>query len=718
MSNAAYPDRARIDARDKVLGKTAFAADVALPNLLHAMMVPARIAKGVMTVISTEEAMKVPGVVRILTPADFTMPVPAARYPQTVGPPTLQTQIAYRGQPVALVIAESLEAAIEAAARVRATYTEEPFAAKRDRPGAVREDGEGLKAGDAEKAMTGAKTTIAADYESPSQHHNPIELISTTAIWSGGRLTIYEGTQHSGGVKAAVARTLGLDPAIVDVKSAWIGGGFGQKGWVQRQTAIVARAAMLTGRPVKLVSPRGQLFHVATHRPQSTHKIKLGADGAGKMVAAVYDSDQQQSRRGFYQSNYHEGTVRLYGIENYLGTGANIRLDIQNPGHMRAPHEHPACFAFDSAVDELAYATKADPVAFRIANDGKVDPATGHPYSSRFLNECLIEGAKRFGWNKRTPAPGSMTAKDGTQIGWGVGCGVYPASVSATIATLRITADGKTRLAVSGHEMGQGIRNTIAAMLIDQLKIDPINLEIAIGDTTAAPQHLTAGSWGTFSVVPVSAKAVVEMQRAVAELMAGRKIAGNLHQQLAAVKRPFLQVEVSQLGPGQDAKALDLLRSGGYALAGPDYPAFTTMSYIAHFVEVRVEPRTRRIRMPRVVSIADCGLVISPRTAASQIRGGVVWGFSAALREESEVDPRYGGYLNNDLADYVIAVNSDIGDIDVGFVNQPDPLANTIGVKGLGEVAMAGAAAGIANAVFHATGKRLRKLPIRIEDLL
>jgi xanthine dehydrogenase YagR molybdenum-binding subunit len=266
--------------------------------------------------------------------------------------------------------------------------------------------------------------------------------------------------------------------------------------------------------------------------------------------------------------------------------------------------------------------------------------------------------------------------------------------------------------------MGQGIRTAIAAVLIEGLHITADKLEIVIGDTTAAPQHMTAGSWGTAGAIPVTAKAVEAMRAAVSELLEGRTIEGNLHQQLAAVRRPFLQIEVSQVGTGQKDDVLDQLRKGGFLVAGPEYPEFTTMSYIAHFVEVHIEPRTRRIRMPRAVSIADCGRVISPRTAASQIRGGVVWAFSGALREGTEIDARYGGYLNNDLADYVVAVNADIGDIDVGFIDKPDPLANAMGLKGLGEVAMVGASAAIANAIFHATGKRLRELPIRIEHLL
>ncbi len=632
--------------------------------------------------------------------------------------PTIETAIAYRGQPVALVVAETLEAAIQGAEAVRPVYAAERFAATIDSPGGQRQPGKEKVAGDPAKALAAATFRLDAAYESPKQHHNPMEMISTTAIWSGGRLTIHEGSQVAGTVKVVVAKTLGLDPAQVDVKSPSVGGAFGQKGGVQRQTAIVARAAILTGRPVKLVVPRGQIFHVATFRPNSRHRVRLGADAGGKLVAARYDTEQQQARAGFFRPDYHQKPRGLYAIPNYGGSDANIALDTQAPGYMRAPAEHPSCFAFESAIDELAFKLGQDPVAFRIANDTRIDAETGQPLSSRWLKECLTEGARRFGWEKRSPAPGSMTLSDGTQVGWGVASGLYPSNVTPAIATLRIAADGSTRFATSGHEMGQGIRSAIAAVLIEELGADPDKLDIRIGDTSAAPQHLTAGSWGTCSSVPVAAEAVAKMRAAVAELIGTRKVGGTLHRQLAAVRRPFLEVEVSHLGPGQKPDALDALKAGQYAIWGPRYPGFTSISFIAHFVEVRIEPTTRRIRMPRAVSIADCGRVVSPRTAKSQVQGGVVWAFGAALREAAEVDPRYGGVLNEDLADYVVPVNADIGDIDVGFINEPDPLANSVGVKGLGEVAMVGAAAAIANAVFHATGKRLRELPIRIEHLL
>lgn len=721
MPAAPFADRARFDARDKVLGRTAFTADIQLPGMLFAMTVPATIAKGRLARVVIDETMKVPGVVRVLTADDFIVPSPPTSGGRAGTPavPTIVTDIAYRGAPVALVVAESIEAAIQGAEVIRVRYAPAPaFSPVITSAGAVREPSEPVEAGNAAQAMRRATTTVEAEYECPAQHHNPIEMLSTTAIWANGRLTIYEATQGAQVVKANVARSLAIDPSIIDVKSSYIGGGFGQKGTPQRQTAIVARAAMLLGRPVKLVMPRGQIFHNASFRPLSRHRIKIGADANGKMIAVEYDADHQQSRHGQFPPQYHESQPQMYGIPNYGGTTANVRIDTQPPGYMRAPHPHPASFAFEGVVDELAYKLGKDPLAFRLAHDTTVDPISGHPLSSRFLNECLVEGSRRFGWDRRRSTPGSTILPDGTQVGMGVACGAYPALTHANIATLRVAADGKTRFSASAHEMGQGIRTVIAASLLRQLDVDPERLDIQIGDTTLVPQHVTAGSWGTSSVLPAVDAAVARMKAAIEELLAGRRIPGNLHHQLARVKRPYLEVEVVRLAPGQKESALQGLRAAGYALAGPEYPTFTTFSYIAHFVEVHVEPGTRRVRVPRVVSVADCGRVVSPRTAASQVRGGVVWAIGSALREETEVDPRFGGWLNNDLADYVVPVNADIGDIDVAFINRPDPLLNATGAKGLGEVSMVGAAGAIANAIYHATGRRLRRMPIRIEHLL
>lgn len=718
MPTPSFPDIARFDALQKVRGEPIYGADVPQPGLLHAMLVPARIALGTMTALPLEEASAVPGVVRILTPDDF--PEPAAQIGYLPPFETLTREIAYRGQPVALVVAETLEAAIEAAEAIDPVFETRPFSVQMDSEGAERDAVADFVAGDAMAALEGAATVIDAVYESPTQHHNPMELLSTTAVWEDGRLTVYEGSQSAGSLRGVLAAILRIDPASIVVKSPYIGGAFGQRGGLpQRQTAIVARAAMLTGRPVKLVTPRSQIFHLAIYRPRSRHRIRLGADATGRMIAVRYDVEQEQSRRGIFPvAEYHDAEAHRYAIANYLGSASDLRIDRQHPGWMRAPHPHPASFAFESAIDELAVALDRDPVALRLEHEATSDPVTGKPVSSHHLNACLTEGARRFGWSARSAAPGSMTASDGALIGWGVACGNYPSMMSPSITTLRVRADGSATISLSGHEMGQGIRTAIANAVLAHLDVDPARLEILIGDTSAAPQHITAGSWGSAGAVPAAEAAARRMRERLDELAGERSVGGNAHQRLATLRRPSLEVQIDQLAPGQDASALGALRQGGFAIAGPEYPEFVTFSTIAHFVEVRIEPRTRRIRVPRVVSIADCGRVVSPRTARSQVEGGVTWAIGAALREETEVDARYGGYLNCDIAEYAIAVNADIGEIDVGFIDEPDPLANATGLKGLGEVAMVGASAAISNAVFHATGRRIREMPIRVEHLL
>ncbi len=315
-------------------------------------------------------------------------------------------------------------------------------------------------------------------------------------------------------------------------------------------------------------------------------------------------------------------------------------------------------------------------------------------------------------------APQSMRAGDGTLIGWGVAAGAYPGLIVPTVARLKVTDDGGVRLSIGGHEMGQGIRTALAAAVARKLAVPPEGVVVLVGDTRIAPQHVTAGSWGTASAVPTASDAAEAMLQGLDQLAPGRSSNQTPAQILKSVGRPLLEVEVRRKAPGQPDAIYDRLAAGLPCVGGPIFADFVTFSYIAHFVEVRVEPGTRRIRVPRVVSVADCGRVISPRTAASQVRGGVVWGIGATLREASEVDPRYGGFLNADLAEYVLPVNADIGSIDVEFIDEPDLQFNSAGAKGVGEVSLTGVAPAIANAVFHATGRRVRDLPIRVEHVL
>lgn len=540
-------------------------------------------------------------------------------------------------------------------------------------------------------------------------------MIGSVVDWIGDQLTIYESTQNANAVRFGVAAELSIDASTVQVVSPYIGGAFGNKNSLQPHTALAAIAARRLGRPVKLVLPRSQMFLGASFRPQNHHRVRLGATQAGRLVAAIHEIDQQTSRHDYFPANYTEMTSRLYDITNFRGHQRLVRTDVQTPGYMRAPHEHAGAFAFESAIDELAYACGQDPVAFRLANDTQTDPVTGHPLSSRHVAECLRLGAERFGWGARTPAPGSMADPDGTLVGWGVAIGAYPASTAPSITRLCAHTSGKLTLRVGGHEMGQGIRTAIVEAVVADLGVAADVVEVDLGDTRSVPQHLTAGAWGTATALPGVQDALAALRRRLQVPASGRV---DIPSAVAAAGAGDIDIEVERQGPGQSPEVMDRLRQGGLVPVGPEYPDFTTFSYAAHFVEVRIEATTRRVRVARVVSVADCGRVASPVTAASQLRGGVVWGISAALREVSEVDPRFGGFLNDDLPDYVILVNADMPVVDVLFVDQPDPMLNSLGVKSLGEVSMVGVAPAVTNAIFHATGRRHRRLPIRIEDVL
>ena len=722
----------RVDARVKVLGAPIYAADRTGPDLAHAMFATATVGKGRISRLDTGDALAVPGVRLVLTHLDAGNPV-SAGFLQSGGygfqsfQPLLDDRIAYRGQPIALVVADTLEAATEAALLVEAEYEPEPLSVLLDAadtaPIALAEAipmemSADKVLGDADRVFTDSDFQVDAVYTGPAQHANPMELIASVVEWRGETLVIQEGTQNAGAIQNGVATQLGIDPASVQVLSPWLGGGFGQKNTLQPHTALVALAAQRLGRPVKLVVPRTQLFHDASFRPASRHRIRLGGDRSGRMLAAIHETDQQTSRHDLFTSTYTEITSALYGWEHFRGRERVTQLDTQTTGYMRTPYEHIAAFALESAVDEFAYQIGMDPVELRLANDTEIDPVSGLPFTSRYVAACLERGAEQFGWSDRTMAPGSMVGDDGTQIGWGVALGAYPTSTAPAVARLRLGADGRATIMVGGHEMGQGIRSVIAATVSGALSIPVEQIEVIVDDTRATPQHLTAGAWGTATAIPAVRLAIDALQEQISELDPDPGSARPPHEILAAVGRDELEVSARNRAPGQPEEIFARLEQGLPAAAGPLYPEFAAFSFIAHFVEVRIEPTTRRVRVPCVVSVVDCGRVMSLVTAESQVRGGVVWGIGATLRERSEVDPRYGGFLNSNLAEYVIAVNADIGEISVHFIDEPDPLINRDGLKTLGEVVMSGVAPAIANAIFHATGKRHRSLPIRIEDLL
>lgn len=719
----------RVDAEDKVRGKPIYAADRAPQGLLHAVLTVSTIAKGRLRSLDTAAALREPGVRMVLTHSDMEG-IAAPGFLMSGGygfqskQPMIGTDIAYRGQPIALVLADSLEAAIAGSRKVAAQYdTDRIRVLIKDVPESemVSQQGSPLpqemfadrRVGDADTAFAAAPVKVDSRYEQPPQHQNPLELLATVAEWQGDHLTIYEGTQNSGALKNGLARQLKISPDLITVISPQTGGGFGQKNSLQMQTVLAAIAARRSKRAVKLVVPRAQIFHDTSFRPASRHRVRLGANQEGRILAAIHEVDQQTSRHDLFPASYADVTSRLYGVAHFRGRERLVPTDVQTPGYMRAPYEHPGTFAFESAVDELAHALGHDPVALRLQNDATRDPISGKPFSSRFVRECLEEGAKRFDWKRRRAEPGSLRLRDGTRVGLGVAIGLYKAATAASMARLTVTSKGQVSCAVSGHEMGQGIRSAVASYLAQALGVASDSIAIRVGEPALVAQHLTAGSWGTATAVNAIAEALKAL---TAQLGEGARLT-DFARILAGSEREQVTVESRSKAPGQPDAIFGRLTAGLPAAAGPVYPEFVSLSSIAHFVEVHIEPGTRRVRVPRVVSIADCGRVLSPVTAASQVRGGVVWAIGAALREISEVDHRVGGFLNADLADYVIPVNADIGEIEVGFVDQPDTVLNSSGVKGLGEVAMVGAAAAIANAIFNATGQRQRSLPVRLENM-
>jgi xanthine dehydrogenase YagR molybdenum-binding subunit len=720
-------DTRRVDACEKVTGRARYSADRVPEGVAYATFATARIGKGRIVRIDTSAAAAVPGVVLVetrfgpdeLRDVGFVM---AGGHAVQSLQPLRGDHVAYRGQPIALVVADDLVAATEAAQLITAEYQPEPFTVRIDAEGAetvVQEEAipvpalADIKVGDADAAFEASPVRVAGTYEHPAQHPVPMEPFASVVRWDGGRLIVNDSTQNADAVRFGLAVQLGLDPADVEVTSPYIGGGFGNKNSLYGHLGPIAVASRRLGRPVKMAQPRPQTFHTGSFRPATRHTVRLGADESGQLLAAIHEVDQQTSRHDLFPCDITTVSSRLYAVPAFRGRQRLVRTDVQTPGFMRAPWESPSMFAFESAMDELAYATGRDPVELRLANDAAADPVTGLPFSGRHLAECLRRGAARFGWDGRDPEPGSMTADDGSILGWGVAAGCYPGGMVPAVAHLSAAEDGTVTVAVGGHEMGQGIRSAIALLVAQDLGVPVDRVIVRVGDTRLAPQHLTAGSWGTATALPAVRAAVGELRKAL-------DVTGDVDIPAAVRAKggPVVTAEATTLAPGQTPEILKQLDGGLLAYAGPVYPEFVTFSWIAHFVEVRVEPTTRRVRVPRVVSVADCGRVASPVTAASQVRGAVVWGISAALREESVADDRVGGFLNNTLEEYPVPVNADIHQVEVEFIDEPDLLFNPLGVKGVGEVGMVGVAAAVANAVHHATGRRMRRLPIRLEHVL
>jgi len=692
----------RVDGPKKVTGGACYAADFPAKELAYALIVTSRIARGRVARVEKEAAAGLPGVLAILTHAN------APRLPREgrggvhddAGRETslLQTdRVRYNGEPVALVIADSLEQAREAAARVHVIYAPEvPLldfdAAKRelDPPEESGRTPPDKDWGDVARGFAQAEVRIEAVYSTPFEHHHPIEPHATLARWDGERLTLHDATQYVTGVRETIAKTFGIDPEKVRVVSPFVGGAFGSKGSVWSHVALAALAAKHVGRPVRLVLDRVQMFGPVGGRPRTEQHLRLGAGPDGTLTAVRHDVISHTSRFEDFVEPCAQPTRALYACPNGATSHRLARMDVATPTFQRAPGESTGTFALESAMDELAYALGLDPLELRLRNYADAEPSSGKPWSSKRLRECYDVASRRFGWSKRDPRPRSM--RDGHwRVGWGMATATYPGHLEAAKASARRLPDGSFVVRAGTHDLGTGTYTVMTQVAADALGVPVERVRFELGDTRLPRAPTSGGSMTVASVAP----AVEAACRALREKLASTPDSPH---------PPFAEVEAHG-----EAKPVT---------KDEEAQAIACRSFGALFVEVRVDEALGIVRVPRIVGAYSVGRVLNPKTAASQIRGGLVMGIGMALLEESVLDPRHGRIVNGNLAEYHLPVNADVGEIDVTFVEENDTRFNSVGARGVGEIGITGVAGAIANAVFHATGKRIRALPITLDKLL
>ncbi|WP_027146887.1 xanthine dehydrogenase family protein molybdopterin-binding subunit [Mesorhizobium sp. WSM3626] len=741
----------RIDGRLKVTGQASYPADIATANVAYGALATSSIARGKVSKLHTDDARAVPGVLDIITYGDMDQ-TDTPKFGNTGASsiaPLHDKTIFHDGQIIALVVAETFEAAEEASMLIRADYEDEPPSASFDSKGVKVEPAAGkspmlqedVKAGDFDAAYASAAVKIDQKYSTPTQHHNPIELFSTTAMWQGDQLTVHEPSQNVTGWKIELARQLKVDPANVRIVSPYVGGAFGSKGPMTARTAIVAVAARRVGRPVRCVVSRMQAFNTQTYRAETRHRIRIGASKDGRITAFGHEGWEVTSRPDPYVVGGTSATGRMYNYGSVLTHVSVVHADRNTPGYMRSPPETPYVYALENAMDEMAVALGMDPVEFRRINEPEREPIGGKPFSSRSLVKCYDQAAEAFGWSKRNAVVGSMREGDWL-VGMGCATAIYPTASAPCAARVRLTADGQVRVQCGSHEIGTGVRTVAGQMAAERLGIGMDKISVEMGDSALPPAPVSGGSISTASVCSAVLKAcdAVRAKLFAAAVAGDGPLAGSGNAKLEMEQEKIvasggksaklsdvfkaMQIgaieEYAEFAPkGSTPEALKKLYAGQAEFHGGDQDKDSVKyAFGAEFVEVRVNSYTREIRVPRVVGAFAAGRIMNTRTARSQLMGGMIWGIGQALHEATEIDRRNARYVNRDLQDYLVPVNADIKQVDVILVPEVDLDVNPAGVKGLGELGNVGTAAAVASAVYHATGKRIRDLPIRIDDLI
>jgi xanthine dehydrogenase YagR molybdenum-binding subunit len=726
----------RVDGRLKVTGGARYTADVAMKAAAHAAIVHSTVAAGRTVSIDTATAEKAPGVIAVLTHRnlDRMNPVPkpwSHLHPAGQGYLPLQDDLVnYAGQPIALVIAESVVQAEYAGTLIEIAYQAGGHAIFDDEATKIAVTPPPLyfpvssSAGDPGKSLEAASVKIERTFSTPDRHHNQMEPHATLAFWEAdGSLTLFETTQHVSGTKEFVAIVLGVPADKVRVVSQFLGGGFGGKAYVWPHTLLAALAARSVRRPVRVQLTRAQMYSMAGHQPATIQKVALGADGNGQLTGIRHDSISVSSMFDNYIEYPGMSTRSLWRAGGNVATDHKIvHVNRNTPCPMRAPHEAVGLFATESAMDELAYATNVDPVALRILNDSDTDPTSGQKFSTRGLQKCLVEGAKRFRWDARTPEPRSM--RDGRYlIGQGVACAIYENARGPTKARVILHKNGTAWVEAGTHDIGTGTYTVLAQVAADSLGMKQGRVAVRLGDTNLPKSQ---GSFGSMTVSNAGAS-VMLAARAVRDKAISLALNGR-DAPFAGAALEDVVIADGRMSLGKSTRSIafgELLARNGLETisADGDYAPEaeskkTLASFSAVYAEVRVDEELGLVRLSRFVGVYDAGTIVNPKTARSQAIGGIIWGVGHALLEHSETDPVLGRFLNRNFSAYLVPTNADIPHLDVSFVEEFDGETSPLGTKGLGEITAAGVAPAIANAIFHATGKRISDLPIKIEDIL
>jgi xanthine dehydrogenase YagR molybdenum-binding subunit len=721
----------RVDGRAKVTGAAKYAGEFNTPGLAYGSVVTSTIPRGRIARIDTTVALGVKGVLDVLTHENRPrMADTAHAYKDDVAPdgspfrPLYDDKIMFSGQPIALVVAKEWEIARFAASLVRVEYETEAHAtdlqAQRDRAFAVEKPEK--PRGNAKKAYAAAKVCHEAEYYMPIEHHNPMELFAATVMWDGhGKLTVYDKTQGVQNVQRYLCSVFDMKAGDVRVVSPYVGGAFGSGLRPQYEAVLAVLAARALERSVRLVLTRQQMYALG-YRPATIERLALGAKADGTLDAITHEAIAMTSRYEEFSRNDTGWSGMLYKCANARYEHRLARLDVPTPSDMRAPGAATGVYALECAMDELAVALALDPLELRLRCYSERDQNQDIPYTSKALRACYREGAQAFGWEKRSPEPRSM--RDGSElVGWGMATGIWEALQMKFAVRIVLTANGHAEVACATSDIGTGTYTIMAQVAADMLGLPLDNITVKLGDSTLPLAQVEGGSWTAASVSHAIARTSDAVRKDLWHLAKTMP-----HSPLAAAKLEDVALVdgkiVSKKEAGRAVSIADAMRHGGLGRIEhesttdfKDDSSYARNTHSAIFAEVKVDEQLGVIRVTRVVNAVAAGRILNTKTAHSQIMGGVVWGIGMALHEETLVDHNFGRVMNANIAEYHVPVNADVHDIKVIFVDEPDEIINPLGIKGVGEIGIVGTAAAIANAIYHATGKRVRDLPITLDKL-